>query len=409
MSNNTTVFFNCDTTANLPFSGAEILVLSLVFLFAVVCFCVTFIDVGIKQMWPAKYLDPAVQARITQIQTQFPNLGQGSAAASSNEEEEATEHTTFVKVVKPKDKTTPVAYNTVVCPSAYIAGKSVDEDLIYVLANNSAFSTVSAYCSSTVRGYTMLSTTLMTAGMCLGYLWVHNSIVDPQAGGPAGKVALLGYVMVFFTSIVMCGPCGHAVYRNANIAMWSNLPITICGKYNPLLHLHELGIGSFVLLPLLAHGYRALSEGETMPNYQGALFGCACQLIGAILFGLANWLGGKVSWFPEVLSGKCAILAEIVCVFASFLAYLQFEFYGTAVCANYLTGFHSLMLAAVGAPLTLFCVKHACFAPSSFATPASLLLLNDGTPVATSGPCTALSYDQVDTIIPNLSAQPSSE
>jgi len=378
--------FNCAVTAALPFGGAEVLVLTLVLLALIVAFCVVFIDVGVKQMWPSKFLDPAVQARVAQIQAAFPKLGGGTQAAPQAD---------AVSVVKPA---TTIDYDQVVATDPYIAGLSVDEDLIHILANNKVFSTVSSYCSSTVRGYAMLSTTLMCAGMCLSYLWTHNALVDPTTGDTASKFALLGYMLVFLTGIVMCGSNGNAVYRNANIALFGNLSTS---PETPLLRLHEVGIVSFILLPLLAHGYRAYTLGHSMPNYAGTITGISLQLSGAIAFGLANWLGGKCG-ISKVFAQKCSILAEIFCVFMSFAAFMQYEFYATAVCANYLTQFTSLLGAAMALPIARLCAKHYKGAPTSFVTPASVMLMKNGQPVAIAGPASALSFDQQNLVIPSV-------
>jgi len=111
-----------------------------------------------------------------------------------------------------------------------VAGRSVDEDLIVVLANKNAFGTVSEYCSSTVRGYAMLSTTLLVAGFALSYMWIHNAMVDPRNNDFWGKLALVGYCLVFCTGVVMCKPSSYAVDRDANICLWSNVPYKIFGK-----------------------------------------------------------------------------------------------------------------------------------------------------------------------------------
>lgn len=394
----------CSLVQDLPFGGSEILVLSLIFMTLSIVYCVTFFDVAIKQIWP-EARDPAVQKRIEEIQTMYPSLGQ--PPAESDEDEESNEKTklTIDQPVKTKAGDTP-AYNRLVSQAPYIAGLSVDEDLIPVLANNQAFETVSEYCSSTVRGYAILSGILLVAGISLGYLWVHNVKVDPVSADDVGKWAIVGYVLVIMTGVVMCGPNDYAVNRNANIAMWSNIPlkIEINGKMtrNPLLSCHEIGICSFVLIPFLTHGYRALRDGpESMPNKYVTLFGCGMQLGGAILMGLCMCLKGKISWLSVVEAKKWCMVFEIVCVFSSFVAYLQYEFYPTAYCQGYGTQYNQAVFACSVAPLIII-AKHYYWAPTTFPTPPSVLLCQDSTPVATAGPVPVLQYDQENMVLPHL-------
>lgn len=353
------------------------------FLFVVVCFCVTFLDVAAKQWWPSKLLDPAVADRVKQIQDQFPALKEGPASPEDG-----------------KTGSDVPSYTHVVSQEAYIAGRTVDEDLVFILANNSAFGTVSSYCSCTVRGYAMLSTTLLCAGITLGFLWIHNVSIYAPAGDLAGKLCLLGYVMVFLTGIVMTNPNSEAVNRNANICLWSNVPLKIFGTHsNPTLKLHDVGIVGFVAVPLFSHIYTIYTTGATMPNYSAAVLGVSVQLIGAVLFGASSFLKGK--GLTELQSKKCSIMAEVLVVFASFLAYIQWEFYATAACNNAVPHFNTMLLTAASIPFG-FIVKHYYCAPTSFPAQPSVLLMDGDAPAATSGPAPTLVFDQSNIAVPSL-------
>jgi hypothetical protein len=369
----------CPSIAAMPFGGTEILVLACFYLFVCVCFCVTFIDVAAKQMWPS-FLDPAVTARVQAIQQMFPGLAPPAAGAP-----------------KPKQAAGEPTYTHVVAQEAYIAGRTVDEDLIYILANNTAYSTVSSYCSSTVRGYAMLSSVLMVAGIVLGFVWTHNVMIDPSAGGTPGQAALLGYCLVFLTSIVMTNPDTTSVNRNANLALWSNFPLSCWGKSNPMLKLHDIGIMSFIALPLFSHIYTLYTSGSSYANYTAGWTGAVWQLLGAACFGLSSSVKGKYG-ITEVQGAKLMIMSEVVVVFASFLAYLQWEFFATANCAGQSTAFHSLLLGAAFAPFA-FCAKRYWCAPASFPQEPSVVLMNGDQVVATSGPAPVLVFD---TEVPNV-------
>ena len=374
---------SCSATLALPFGGGEILLLACFFLFVTVTFCVTFLDVAFKQWWPSKLLDPAVAARVEQIQNKFPQLKEGPASPED-----------------PKSASDIPAYTHVVSQEAYIAGRTVDEDLVYILANNSAFGTVSSYCACTVRGYAMLSVTLLCAGFTLGFLWIHNVSVYAPAGELPGKLALLGYVLVFLTGIVMTNPNSQAVNRDANICLWTNVPLKICGGHsNPTLKLHDVGIVGFVAVPLFSHIYTIYTTGSSMPNYEGAIVGVAAQLIGAVLFGASSVLKGH--GLTELQSKKCSIMAEVICVFASFLAYMQWEFYATAACNNAVAHFNTMMLSAASIPFG-FIAKHYYCGPTSFPAEPSVLLMDGGEPAATSGPAPTLVFDQNPTSVPSL-------
>eukprot|EP00672_Neobodo_designis_P024333 CAMPEP_0174828114 /NCGR_PEP_ID=MMETSP1114-20130205/1146_1 /TAXON_ID=312471 /ORGANISM="Neobodo designis, Strain CCAP 1951/1" /LENGTH=380 /DNA_ID=CAMNT_0016061823 /DNA_START=147 /DNA_END=1289 /DNA_ORIENTATION=- len=372
----------CAATLALPFGGGEILLLACFFLFIVVTFCVTFLDVAAKQWWPSKLLDPAVAARVEEIQNKFPALKEGPASPED-----------------PKTASDIPTYTHVVSQEAYIAGRTVDEDLVFILANNNAFSTVSSYCACTVRGYAMLSVTLLCAGITLGFLWINNVSVYAPAGDLAGKLALLGYVLVFLTGIVMTNPNSQAVNRDANICLWTNVPLKLWGHSNPTLKLHDVGIVGFVAIPLFSHIYTIIVSGKTMPNYEGAVTGAAAQLIGAVLFGASSLLNGR--GLTSLQSKKCSIMAEVVCVFASFLAYLQWEFYATAACNNAVAHFNTLMLSAAAVPFG-FIAKHYWCAPTSFPAEPSVLLMNGDEPAAASGPAPTLVFDQYPAAVPNL-------
>ena len=392
-------YYNCDFVGKLPYGGAEILGLAAVFMLLVVNFAVAFLSVTAKQLWPSM-LDPVVANRLIATQKMFPGLGansDGSSTTTTEQEETENSEESSSPSIPVKKHTlkhpvtgAPIEYNRVVAAEAYIAGKSVDEDLFTMLLNNKAYGTVSSYCSSTVRGYTMLSTMLMCAGMILSFLCIHNILVDPTQGGTLGTISLIGYCMCFLTAMVMCGP-SHAVFRNANIWLTTNIPQT--GSPDKMERLHGIGIVSFCLLPMVSHLLYALFNKDKMPNYTETMSGVIIEIIAAASFGISGALNkllpGKVS---GTMSNKIGIACEVFAVFSSFLGFVNYEYYATAACAGHLDTWHTILIVAMFAPWALV-ARHFCWAPTSFTTPPSLLFMNDNTPVATYGPCPALSFN----------------
>ena len=168
------------------------------------------------------------------------------------------------------------------------------------------------------------------------------------------------------------------------------MPLTLCGKSNPMLKLHDIGIVGFVAVPMLSHAYTLYTSGSSNPNYVAGWTGVIWQLIGAVAFGAATALKNK--GLTPIQSAKLAIMAEVVAVFASFLAYLQWEFFSTSSCAGQTTQFHTLLLASAFAPF-IFCAQRYWCAPANFPADPSVILMNGGEPVATSGPAPALVFD----------------
>ena len=393
------VAYNCAAVASLPFKGAEILFISAIFLFLAVTFAVTFFDVTIKQLYPS-FLDPTVAARLAEVQRLFPNLGASDVVKGGDGGADAL--TVKRHTIAHPETGAPIEYDAVTAAQPYIATKSVDDDLLYVLANNQCFSTISGYCSCTVRGYVMLSSILTAAGMCMGYMWTHNALVDPKAGNWIDQFALLGYLMGFLTALVMCGPDSNAVYRNADMLLFTNYPLS--GPASWVGKLHGLGIGAFVLLPFLAHLINALLWGSSMPNYHTVITGSAGILVMALCFGASGWLKGKIPGFTDLVSEKLSILFETLTLFAAFLSFIQYEVYASAVCAGHADLFNGLVLLGMFAPIALM-ARRQCNAPTTFAFMPSLLLMNQGQPVATFGPCPTLDYDQTGTAVPHIKSK----
>ncbi len=386
-------YYNCDFVRQLPFEGAEILIVSAVFLFFIVNFAVSFFSVVVKQIWPSS-LDPVVANRLIEIQRLFPNIV-NSANPSSDDEHDSESSSSSSPVVPVKTHTLmsesgePIQYDAVASAEAYISTKSVDEDLLFVLANNGAYGTVSEYCTCTTRGYAMLSTMLMTSGMCLSFLWVHNVIVDPTLNNDINKLALIGYCLIFLTGMVMTGPSQMSVVRNANIWLTTNIPLN--GTPRKMLTLHDIGVVGFCLVPLISHLLTALFNKDKMPNYHETMAGIGMQLFGAILFGACS-LGGKIAGFTKLDGLKYGIAAECFVVLASYLAFIRFEYYATAACANQLTYYNGLLIGALFAPFA-FIARHFCWAPTSFTSAPSLLLMYQGQPVAQYGPAPAIAFN----------------
>ena len=401
--------FDCSSVDRLPMKGLETLLLSSFFLLFIVCFNVSFIDVCVKQLFTS-FIDPVVVARLAEIQRMFPNLGMArraeedaeARAALAGAEAEAEQ----AGVVPVKEHTltaedgTIIRYDRVCAAEAYIAGKSVDDDMLFILANNECFGTVSSYCSSTVRGYAMLSAMLVSSSMCMGFMWSHNVIIDRSAGDWVGYIGLLGYVMAGLTGVVMCGPSDNSVHRNANLALFTNIPLE--DPYRKMLSLHGIGIGGFVLLPLISHWLTALTLGkDKMPNYAVTMAACSFQFSAAIMFGLSTYLPKHCPSFSKLLGRKLSIFTEIILVFGSYIAFVQYEFYAAAACANRVAEFHTILLVCMFAPFAM-CARHTCWAPTSYATPPSLMLMYQGAPVATYGPCPVAAYNGATIALPRI-------
>ena len=395
-------YYNCDFVDKLPYKGTEILTIAGIFMFIILNFSVDFFGLIAKQLWPS-LLDPVVANRVAMIQRMFPGLGsrtddEDEYDNENNEEEDDDDMTPKKK--KPFSSsiysyTHPVTgqaieYDSVCAQEAYISGKSIDEDLILTLANNYDYGTVSEYCACTTRGYVMLSTMLMTSGMCLSFMAIHNQMVDPTQGGILGTISLAGYSMCFLTGMTMTSVGPPPVFRNANIWLTTNMPMS--GEPKKFIKLHTLGIVSFCLVPMICHLLYALGNKDKMPNYGETMTGIAGQLLGAIAFGVMGVLPKYVPSFSKKDSNKYGIAAELAVVFASFLAFINYEYYATASCAGHVNTWHAILLFCMVAPFG-FVVRHSCWAPTSFTSPPSLVLMKDKKPVATVGPCPAVSFN----------------
>lgn len=282
-----------------------------------------------------------------------------------------------------------IEYDSVCAAESYISSKSIDDDLLLSLANNSCYGTVSEYCAVTTRGYSMLSTMLMTAGMCLSFMAIRNQLVDPTQRGPLGTISIAGYCLCFLTGITMTS-VGKPVFRNANIWLTTNIPES--GSPSKVIKLHTFGIVSFCLIPMLCHLVYAIFNKETMPNYSETMAGIAAQLGSAIVFGVIGVLPKYIAGFSNKDANRYGIATELLVVFSSFLAFVNFEYYSTASCAGHLDFWHGLLIVCMCAPFLLV-TRHFCWAPTSFTTPPALMLMNGDVPVATFGPCPAIAFN----------------
>jgi hypothetical protein len=391
--------YRCENIAVLPFKGTEILVLASFLLAFCFCFAVTFMDVIFKQMWPAKFLDPNVAARVAAIQAKFPNLGQeGVSAEGASVPADEAAHTalTVKKHFAEGENGEQIDYDAVCSMEPYIAGRSVDEDLTIMMANGQAFETVSTYCTCTVRGYNMLSVMLISAGISMSYLWVHNAVVDPRTNNWMGYLCLIGYMFVFLTGMVMDGPNGKAVHRKANIFMWTSIPLE--GAPHKMLSLHGIGIGVFAAVPLFMHVFQALAWGkDKMPNYAVTMYMFSAALASAVLFMcFSNTKIAKLVFKVDAQTAhKAAIGFEFLTIFACFIEFIWFETYATAACAGASAYWSKALLAAMLAPLPAVLAKHQLWAPTAYVLEPSMMLMNRGRPVALTGPCPSAAFNQV--------------
>lgn len=397
-------YYNCSIIQSLPSKGTELLVVGCIFMFLCVCFAVSFLDVAAKQLFPS-FLDPVVAARLAEIQRMFPNLGAAAKKKNkknnNNKSEEGSQcgddESISAEGVDVKPHTiphpvtgAPIFYDGVVAPEPYISTKSVDEDLVVIMANNSAFSTVSDYCSCTVRGYAMLSVMLIACGMCLSFLYIHHITVEERAGNWLGQLSLLGYMMCFLTGIVMCGPSSDAVARNANQLLWFSVGF----DHDWVMSLHGIGIVCFVLLPLGAQILNAWSWGkDTMPNYDFVMTMSGIIFASAAMFGISPKLH-ECNICTELTGKKLSITFEIVAVFSAMVSFISYEYYAPAVCAGHEATWQKIVYATLFAPLLLM-ARHQMNSIDKYISPPSLLLTYQGAPVATAGPCSVIRYNNV--------------
>merc|ERR1719487_712451 len=148
--------------------------------------------------------------------------------------------------------------------------------------------------------------------------------------------------MCFLTGMTMTSVGSPPVFRNANIWLTTNMPMS--GEPSKFIKLHTIGIVSFCLIPMLCHLYYALENKDRMPNYNATMTGIAWQLIGAVAFGGMGELPKYIPGFSKKDADKYGITAELVVVFASFLAFVNYEYYATAACAGHVTEWYGIMM-----------------------------------------------------------------
>lgn len=402
--------FTCIGIHDLPFHGTEILVISIIYLAMIAMYATSFVDVALKQTWPEKYLDEEVHKRVKKLQRDFPKLmpkkkqDEGETApivksCEGEDEEEEEEESEVLHVQTMEGKTVELnslEYDTVVSQQPYHASCCIDEDLIYILANNSAYSQVSSFCSSTVRGYALLSTMLPMVGITLGFMWIHNAMIDPIGDNYARYTGIVGYFLVFLTGIVMCGPNSNTVHRNRNILLWDSVATN-----SWVLKAHEVGIVGFALVPMLGNLWQVLFTTDAeLPNRAAMWYGIMAQIIGLIFFegpGLIE----KCHCLTSIQAKQIGIIGEIVCIMASMLTFVQIESYSSAACAQMVGTFDLAVLGAIFGVLATLCVKTYNGAPTgTYINNPSVMLMNYGTPVATSGPVPVLNYNREAAILP---------
>jgi hypothetical protein len=402
-------FYNCAAVDALPYKGAEILFLVAFALYLLDTVMVTFLDLTVKQLMPGKFLDPAVIARVADIRNKFPSIVPAPPAAKDvegggSDGEAAHVALTMKQHTVVGDNGEQIPYDAVCSMEAYVASKSIDDDLTIMLANNKAFSSISGYCSSTVRGYALLSSFLIGSSLSLAFFHVHNAIVDPRTNTWLGTASLVGYLFLCLTGIIMTFPSKHTVYRQANICLVSNIPLK--GAPAKLLKLHIVGVAVGGLVPLLSHVLQALAWGAgKMPNYHTTMTCSAIALFCAAMFGVCQKTKLAVKLFKVTPFGAnaLAVLFELLMLVSLYIEFLQFEYYATAVCAGQVPYYNKLLMAAMFIPFGT-CLRHQGWSPVAFTQPPSVMLMHKGQPVATSGPCPALAFDQM-AAVPHVKAE----
>ena len=390
-----TTGFDCVGIHRLPFKGTEILVLTIVYLALVAMYCATFIDVAIKQAWPAKFLDAVVMKRIQKLQEDFPRLKPTTGVSEEDEEDQDEEWDAAVKVTKADGTLGEIRYDSIVSQEPYAATSCIDEDLTFILANNTAYSTVSSYCSSTVRGYAMLSTMLPVIGTTLGFLWVHNAMINPIGDNYARYLAAIGYFMCFLTGIVMCQPDSKTVHRNRNILLWSSVLTN-----NKVLRLHGIGIVGFCVVPMLGNVMQLWWAGPELPNRAAMHLGIVCQVVGLVIFEGPS-LVKKCHLLTSLQAAHIGIIGEILCVMASIISFVQIETFSSAACSQMVSTYALVVAGTVPSVMAILFVKHYAGAPTrTFANGPSVMLMNGSIPVAVSGPAPVLNYNREMAILP---------
>jgi hypothetical protein len=194
------------------------------------------------------------------------------------------------------------------------------------------------------------------------------------------------------------------VFRQANICLVSNIPLK--GAPAKLLKLHVVGVAVFGGVPLLSHLAQALSWGAaTMPNYHTTLACCAIALGFGLLLNLCNDTPRAMKLFrvSERQAHALAVFFELLTLCAAFIEFGQFEYYATAACAGQVPYYNALVMGALFAPFATM-ARHQKWSPAAFTRPPSVMLMHKGVPVATSGPCPALAFDQL-AAVPHVKAE----
>lgn len=239
----------------------------------------------------------------------------------------------------------------------------------------------------------MLSGLLVACGFVCSFMWMHNAIVQPRTGTWFGTIGLVGYNMILFTSVIMDHPNKKAVNRVANIFLFTNIPFA--GKAGKLIKFHTIGVVSFALLPVLVHITEALSWGRAnMENYWQTLILCAIGVVFALGMGASGSKTiCKLLHIPRTTGDKFSILFETCTILTAIIEFMQFEFYASAACAGNVNLFQGLLLVAIFTPFALM-AKRPVFSPGDYTLAPSVMLMKDGEPVAISGPCSAVAFNQ---------------
>jgi hypothetical protein len=391
--------FDCAVLGKLPYGGTEILYASALFLGLTLLWGVTYADIVFKQWFPTQFVDPSVQAVMAQVKAALPNL---NLSAEEKKKLYSPESKTSSHYAMASDGT-PVKYDAVASQESYIASKTIDLDMMYQVLNNNTFSTMSEYSADTVRGYNMLSCMLSSAAFGLTFLALHNFYVDPRAIAPGflniqwGVLAVFFYPGILCTAFVMTGP-SSIVNRNSNICLMSNLPSKLAGNKNPLRGLHVLGVVLFAF-PAIQHLGALLSWGPaTTPNYATDMTLLLLALAGAAVFGVGN-IWHKFS-NNAVMGNNVSITGEWFMMICCFLSCAHWEAYPTMYCSGNVTSFQIMLYGAFLAPFALV-ARNQIWAPTAYATTPSLLLMYQGQPTATWGPCPVEAYHGEE--VPNTS------
>jgi hypothetical protein len=211
---------------------------------------------------------------------------------------------------------------------------------------------------------------LTAAAMSLPFMHIINLAIEENDRW-SRFVTFVGYIAPLATGVIMSLPTPEASDRQWSIVCCFAIPLKLgcCGKMvkNPLLYLHPLGIGLFIVLPSIINLTRM---GTDNYNQWGVtLAGTIIIILGGIVYGFAE--GGRLACYPEPPEagkmGRIGFLAEVTVVFAAMMTYVHREMVGTAWCVGGTTGEAILLVILIIAAIMPVLLSIVFFARAAYA------------------------------------------